>query len=605
MRDSPPLESVGGRYRIVGRIASGGMGTVFRAKDGVLGRTVALKVLPAELAVRPGFVERFRAEAQAAARLSHPNVVQVHDWGESDSVSFMVMEHVRGRNLREILASRVTLEPRQAAEVVLGVLAALGAAHERGLVHRDVKPENILVTVEGAVKVTDFGIARLAEAGVTSGELMGTVAYIAPEQIRGEAVDGRADLYSTGCLLYELLCGSPPFGGDVGRILHQHLTSRVPPPSTERPEAAALDRVVSRATDPEAGDRYPGVAEMRADLEAVLEGLPAAPPLAELATELTSEVPVGALDTVVAAPRASAGRGPGALWARRRRWLLAVVATVVAALAGTGYLLRPGALWARVPDVSGLARAAAEERIAGAGLGVAGSRTVASDAPPGEVVGSRPGPGGLLRQGRGVVLIVSRGPDLADVPRLVGVGRGEAEELVRSAGLIVGEVRTQHAPEPPGTVLDQEPRPGKVRTQTPVNLVVSAGPELLAVPEVVGGRFEEAQAALREAGFGVARSDAFHEAPAGTVVDQAPKPGESLERGGSVRLLVSKGPEPFAMPDVGGKTCAEAKRLLESLGLAVTVQSRGQGCSSNVVQGQDPLPGAMVRKDQEATLYVA
>ncbi len=593
MRDSAALENVGGRYRIVSRIASGGMGTVFRARDRVLGRTVALKVLPAELAVRPGFVERFRAEAQAAARLSHPNVVQVHDWGESDSVSFMVMEHVRGRNVREILAGRVTLDPRQASEIVLGVLAALDAAHERGLVHRDIKPENILVTVDGGVKVTDFGIARLAEAGVTSGELMGTVAYIAPEQIRGEAIDGRADLYSTGCLLYELVCGSPPFGGDVGRILHQHLTARVPPPSTERPEAAPLDRIVMAATDPQAGDRYSGAAAMAADLQAALEDLPVAPPLTELATELTSEVPLGALDTMVVAPKVARRR--------RRRWLLGVAAMLMVAVAAAGYLLRP----ARVPEVSGLAQATAERRVVGAGLGLAASTSVASDAPPGEVVASRPGPGELLRRGSAVVLVVSRGPDLADVPRLAGVDRGEAEGLVRSAGLIVGEVSEQHASEPPGTVLDQEPKPGRVRAQTPVNLVVSAGPELAEVPNVVGKRFEEAQAALRQAGFGAVREETFHEAPAGAVVDQAPKPGESAEKGSSVRLIVSKGARPFAMPDVEAKTCAEAKALLESLGLAVSVQSRGQGCSSNVVQGQDPLPGAMVREGQEATLYVA
>ncbi|MGH2733382.1 MAG: protein kinase domain-containing protein [Actinomycetota bacterium] len=594
MKDALPLDSVGGRYRIVSRIASGGMGTVFRARDSVLGRTVALKVLPAELALRPGFVERFRAEAQAAARLSHPNVVQVYDWGGSDSVYFMVMEHVRGRNVREILAGRVALEPRQAAEVILGVLAALDAAHERGLVHRDIKPENVLVTAGGAVKVTDFGIARLAEAGATSGELMGTVAYIAPEQIRGGAVDSRADLYSTGCLLHELVCGSPPFGGDVGRILHQHLTARVPPPSTEHPEAAPLDRVVLKATDPDVAARYPGAAAMATDLKAALEDLPAAPPLAELVTELTSEVPLGTLDTLAVTPEVTTHP-------RRRRWPLRVAAIVVIAAAVTGYLLRP----ARVPEVSGLARAVAERRIVEARLGLAASRSVGSDAPPGEVVASRPAPGKLLARGSSVVLVVSRGPDLADVPRLGGLGRGEAEELIRGARLIVGEVREQHAPQPPGTVLDQEPEPGKVRAQTPVNLVVSAGPELAAVPDVAGKRFEEARAALRQAGFGALRAEVFHEAPVGTVVDQTPKPGTSLEKGDSVRLVVSKGARPFAMPDVGGKTCAEAKGLLESLGLAVSVQSRGRGCSSNPVQGQDPLPGAMVRKGQEATLYVA
>src|SRR5258708_7551828 len=211
-------EIIAGRYRVAARIGSGGMGEVFRARDQVLGRTVAVKVLPEELAARQGFVERFRAEAQAAARLSHPNAVQVYDWGSSDGSYFMVMEYVRGRTLREVLAARGRVEPAQAAALMGQLLAALEAAHDSGLVHRDVKPENVLLTATGDVKVADFGISRMAEGAATSSDMVGTASYAAPEQIRGEAVDGRADLYAAGGGLYELLGGAPPFEGNAAPV---------------------------------------------------------------------------------------------------------------------------------------------------------------------------------------------------------------------------------------------------------------------------------------------------------------------------------------------------------------------------------------------------
>lgn len=582
-------DTIAGRYRVTARIASGGMGQVYRARDQVLGRTVAVKVLPSDLAVRPGFVERFRAEAQAAARLSHPNVVQVHDWGEAEDTYFMVMEYVRGRNLREVLAVAAPLAPRRAAEVVSQLLGALAAAHESGLVHRDVKPENCLVTVDGTVKVTDFGIARLAEGGRTSGELFGTVAYAAPEQIRGEKVDLRADLYAAGCVLYELLAGAPPFEGDVASVLRRHLEERVPPPSRERPEAGAeLDRVVLRATDPDPSGRYASAREMAADLDRAAGSLPEAPPLSELAAELTSEVAAEAMETVVPAGR----RRP-----RRLRWVL--LALLLTAAGAGGWLLRP----VEVPDVGGLAQSEAQQRLVGAGFSVDLSFSH-SDERPGTVLGTEPAAGKLARRGGTVVVEVSRGPQVAEVPRVVGMSVEDARKTLREAGLLEGEVTEQFAREPAGTVVDQNPRGGQVRAASPVGLVVSRGPELVDVPEVRGKLFDEAQAALQGAGFAVLKEEAFNDAPAGTVLDQAPKPGERVERGSQARLAVSKGPEPFAMPDVGGKTCGEARIQLEELGLGVVVQSRSGACAANRVLGQDPLPGATVRKGQEVTLYV-
>lgn len=584
-------DTIAGRYRVVARIAAGGMGEVFRARDQVLGRPVAIKILPADLAVHPGFVERFRAEAQAAALLSHPNVVQVHDWGETAATYYMVMEYVRGRNLREILGARGSLAPRQAAEIVRQLLGALAAAHERGLVHRDVKPENVMVTVDGAVKVTDFGIARLADSGSTTGELLGTVAYVSPEQIRGETLDGRADLYSTGCMLYELLTGAPPFEGDVPSVLHRHLHERVPAPSGERPECGPdLDRIVLRATDPDPDRRHRSAAEMRADVETALPALEEAAPLAELAAELTSEVPAETMQTAVSHPKPP--RRPRRVW-------LPLLALVLVAAGILGFLLRPVPL----PEVAGLDEGAARDRLLGAGFGV-DSRHVYADNAVGEVLASEPEAGALARRGRTVVLQVSRGPEVTDVPRVTGMSLEAARLAIGKAGLLEGDVIEQYARENPGTVLDQEPRGGKVRSQTPVNLTVSKGPELVEVPDVRSMPFEEAQVALQGAGFAVLRQDAFNEAPAGTVLDQTPKPGEQVEKGSQATLTVSQGPPPFPMPNVLGKPCTEAKSELESLGLDVRISSLSGACSTNKVLGQDPLPDATVRRGQEANLYV-
>ncbi|MGH2767360.1 MAG: Stk1 family PASTA domain-containing Ser/Thr kinase [Actinomycetota bacterium] len=593
MRDTLAPEAVGERYRLIARIGKGGMGEVYRARDLVLGRTVALKILPADRASRSGFIERFRAEAQAAARLSHPNVVQVHDWGATESTYFMVMEYVRGKSLRHILAARGAVAPRQAAEMVLQLLAALGAAHGQGLVHRDVKPENLLVTVEGGVKVTDFGIARAADAKSATGELLGTVAYAAPEQIRGEDVDGRCDLYAAGCVMYELLTGAPPFEGDVARVLHQHLSGRVPAPSSERAEVGAeLDRIVERATQPDRVKRYASADEMRADVLGALEGLEEAPSLSELTEELTSEAAPEAHETAVGLP--NRGRR------RRRWWLLTVVAM---ALAATGFFFRP----VRVPSLVGVSQARAEASLLGAGFRVK-ARPVFSEESEGLVAAIRPPPGRWLRRGAPVVLEVSQGPELVEIPAVTGLPQTQAEEILKQRGLLVGKVDELPAREQAGVVLRQNPEPGLLeRKRTPVHLVVSKGPEIVALPDVRSKPALEAAQALAAAGLAVVGEEVFHDSEPGVVVDQSPRPdqtGGKIEKGSEVRLVVSKGPPPFPMPDLTGRSCAEAKAGLEALGLAVTVRARPPGCSSQRVLDQDPAPGATTRKGEEAIIYV-
>ncbi|MEA2591393.1 MAG: eukaryotic-like serine/threonine-protein kinase [Actinomycetota bacterium] len=587
-------EIIAGRYRVAARIGSGGMGEVFRARDQVLGRTVAVKVLPQELAARQGFVERFRAEAQAAARLSHPNAVQVYDWGSSDGSYFMVMEYVRGRTLREVLAARGRVEPAQAAALLSQLLAALEAAHASGLVHRDIKPENILLTAAGEVKVTDFGISRMAEAAATSSDMLGTASYVSPEQIRGEAVDGRADLYAAGCVLYELLCGAPPFEGNVAHVLHEHLTARVPQASVEVPDAAPLDAVVALSTEPDSAARYPSATAMRSALAEVAASLPEAPPLSELASEITSLVATEAQETMIPPlPRHKP---------RRRRWPLLVAVLLVLVVGAGAVMLRP------VPRVAGLRQADAIAKLRGAGLHTRVGTAFDDTAPLGTVVAARPpfsvGPLGL--RGSTVRLTVSKGQDLRQVPLVEGQPLAAAQQAIRAAGLPGPVVAEDFNPAPKGTVVHQEPPPQAVKPGTPITLKVSKGPEMVGVPAVVSGTaYPAALSTLSAAGLSAVRQETYNDAAAETVLGQAPAAGTSVPKGSAVTLTVSVGPQPFPMPNVAsGATCAAARSQLEGLGLVVTVKSPSGACTTNPVLLQDLPAGSSVRKGDAVTLYV-
>lgn len=582
---------IAGRYQISTRIASGGMGEVFRAWDSNLRRTVALKVLPLDRSSKAEVVERFRAEAQSAARLSHPNVVQVHDWGETETAHFMVMEYVRGRNLRQILGLRGRVSARQACEIMIGVLDALEAAHDRGLVHRDVKPENILVTIDGGVKVADFGIARAVEDVTLTAGLYGTVAYVSPEQARGAQIDRRADLYSAGCVFYELLTGSRPFEGDAASVLNQHLNGRVPPPSQEVPEVPnQLDQIVLHATEPEPGRRYGSAAEMKTELARMIPTLGSSAPLSELSMEVTTEVAPEMHDTEV----------PDEPKRRRVKWWHATLLLLVIGVALAAYTFRP----VDVPRLEGRTAGAAQAELDALSL-VTKIEKVRSDQPINRVVGTRPGAGEKVRWHGTVTLEVSTGPELTDLPNLVGATLEDATKIIEEKRLQLGEIIERFDKAPKGLVLDQDPKPGRRKVSDPVNLVVSKGPETALVPDVRTKPFVEAAAILQQAGFEPVREDVFNDAPVDQVVDQQPRPSSKVDKGSQVRVIVSKGPEPFAMPDVKNKPCTEAKAQLEGMGLVVVVNSRGAGCGANKVLDQDPYPGAQVKKGTEATLYVS
>lgn len=596
MRHVEAPSEVAGRYVIAGRIGSGGMGDVFRARDSVLGRTVAIKMLPFDLAIQPGFVERFKAEAQAVARISHPNVVQVHDWGQENDTYYMVMEYVRGKNLRQVLAHSKKLHPRQAAQVTGQVLGALAAAHEKGVIHRDVKPENVVVATDGRVKVADFGIARAVESAALTGGMLGTVAYVAPEQARGEHVDPRTDLYSTGCMLYELLTGSLPFEGDAAKVLQDHLNSRVPAPSTLAPEVGEiLDRVVTKSTAPLPADRYQSATEMRKDLASAIASLPEAPPLANLTGEFTSEATAENIETVVR-------HAPVKRKKKWKRW--ALLAVVMLALVGGGIYLGP----TQVPSLAGEPRAVAEERIREAGLQPRFTEAFSDDVPVGEVINSRPGAGSWTKKDGSVAVTISQGPKLSDVPNVVGMQLEQAKAAIIENDLAINpNIERRNSIEPLDKVLSQDPPPKQVKSGDLVTLVVSDGPAILPIPQLNGKPADAAEKELTDQSFVPVRQSVFNGAAAGTVVGQTPAAGEPHPQGTQVTISISKGPQPFKVPDVKGKSCADAKGALEGLGMKVTAQTSGGGaatCGGNKVLEQDPLSGSDRKPGSEATLYV-
>jgi serine/threonine-protein kinase len=587
------------------------MGEVLRARDSVLGREVAVKILHAALARDDAFIDRFRREARAAATLSHPNIVGVHDWGERGDTSFMVMEFVRGPNLRDVLTEHGRLEPAQAVEVLLQMLAALEHAHRHGIVHRDVKPENVLVTPEGVVKVADFGLAHaLAESRVTQapGTVTGTVQYLSPEQIHGEPADPRTDLYSLGIVAYELLTGRPPFSGETSlAIAYKHLSEPVPAPSEQAPAVSPqLDRIVLRATAKDPEDRPRSAADMRHDLVAVAGSLPPAPSLAALVSSMPERehgerTPTVTIPQVITARRGHRKHRRGG----RRWWIAAAIAAVV--LAGAW------ALWTyvvphhtTVPPVLGLSLADARGRLDDAGLDVRVGQPMKSlRYPAGTVARLNSAPGTELDRGADIVVRLSDGPPLRTVPKLVGGTIRHARKAADPLGFTIDVVERYSQTVASGDVITQTPpADSRIEYGSTLHLVVSKGPQPVQVPSLVGLPVDEATTLLTRAGFDIERTDEFSTTvPRGDVVAQHPKNGMA-PKGSTVSIVVSKGPPEFPMPNVAGEGCFTANQSLDGLGLdthIVVIPSS----SGNTVVGQNPSPDTTVRPGDSVTIYCA
>ena len=601
----------GGRYAVIERVGTGGMAEVYRARDDLLGREVAIKVLHDRYSRDRSFVERFRREAQAAANLSHPNIVALYDYGADGDTYFIVMEFIEGRSLSEIISTEGALLPERAADIAADVAKALERAHSNGLVHRDIKPGNIMITNSGQTKVTDFGIARAlsgdGEQTMTqTGMVIGTAAYLSPEQAQGNTIDGRSDVYSLGVVLYEMLTGAPPFSGDTPlAIAYKHVRENPDPPSKmNRDVPTGLDAITMKALAKNPDNRYSSATEMQEDLQRFSNGQRV------LATPLLAdETAIAGAATGTQVMRTTEYEDYDDEPQNKRAALYIVVTLLILGLFGLLAWLLAGNLLGgdepvEVPDVVGMHVDEAGEALEEVGLG-AEVEEKNSKKPEGEVLEQDPEAGADAVTGDTVTLIVSAGVRQVVVPDLTGQTLEEATATLKDARLKVGEITQRDDPEAePSEVLEQFPPSGReVDAGSEVDLVVASA---ATVPDVTGETESDATAILRDAGYEVSvsrePSDTVEE---GRVIAQDPDAGAEYEEGQTVTILVSEGPEAQEMPDVTGENADEAQAFLEEdYGLEVTQADGACAQPPGRVCDQDPEPGTPVEPGDSATLYV-
>jgi serine/threonine-protein kinase len=565
---------LGGRYELDGVVGRGGMAEVYRARDIRLDRIVAIKTLRTDLARDQIFQARFRREAQSAASLNHPSIVAVYDTGEDMTsgvpVPYIVMEYVDGRTVRDLLQEGHRLLPERSLEIIDGVLRALDYSHQAGIVHRDIKPGNVMVTRNGDIKVMDFGIARAmsdAQATMTqTAQVIGTAQYLSPEQARGERVDSRSDLYSTGCLLYELLTGRPPFTGDSPvAIAYQHVRENPVPPSRVDPDVPPwADAIVLKAMAKSPADRYQTAADMRADLQRAASGMPvaAAPPTrfdmypqtqrmgtGTMMAGATSQIPPVEDYDYAGRDYDYAGRGGGGGTSRRWiPWVLGAV-LVIGVVAGVAYYLLAGAgKTYAVPLVNGEQVAKAQAQIEAQHLR---SRVVfqnSSSVKPNIVISSNPQEGNNVAANTTVTLFVSKGQAPVAVPNVVGQQQDQAASTLQSKGFKVDTKTDGTSSAPAGQVISQNPSGGTAAPGATVTITVSGG--AVSVPSVVGDSQQTASQVLTTAGFQVNVQPGSGPASFanGTVFQQNPAANGSATKGSTVTIFVQTGQSPSAPP---------------------------------------------------------
>ena len=632
-------ELLDGRYRVLERLAEGGMATVYLAVDTRLDREVALKVMRAHLARDESFRSRFHREARSAARLSHPGVVAVFDQGEDEGRMFLAMEYVPGQTLREVITAEGALTPRAAIDIMLPVLDALSAAHRAGIIHRDVKPENVILREDGAVKVADFGLARAVTSHTvtsSSGLLLGTVAYLSPEQVERGIADARSDVYAAGLVLFEMLTGSKAFDGDSAiNVAYQHVHAGAPRLRDRAPEVpAVLDELVAAATsrDPDARpsdaaafatllrtarreltpvelDDRPTAAEAGA-AAATVTRTPALPverpaqgPHPRHPSATTSPPAPGR-----GAPPATAGgpvrTSPGPR-ARRRAvwpWILVVVSAAIASATAWFFLAGPGAPTV-VPAVVGKPVVAAESALRTQHLDPSRRDGFSETVAKGVVISTDPKANAEVRRGTTVTLVVSKGPERYTVPALAGTTLAEATNQVTAANLVLGKVTEAFDEKvPEGQVVATDPKSGTaLKRGSAVALTVSKGRRPITVENFTGKPVDTAKAALGKAGLvvevtGEENSDTV---PAGSVLRQEPA-GGTLFTGDKVALVASKGPVLVTVPSgLIGKQFTEVRQILTAAGFTVTEKQAIPGINFGTVQGLSLPQGSQQPKGSE------
>ena len=613
-----------GRYRIVRKLGAGGMADVYLAEDQELGRRVAIKILNSRHANDEQFVERFRREAKNAAALNHPNIVSIYDRGEAEHTYYIAMEYLDGRTLKELVIGRGPAPVNVAVEYARQILSALRFAHRHGIVHRDIKPHNVLVDREGRVKVTDFGIARAGTSQMTeAGSIVGTAQYLSPEQARGTEVDQRSDLYSLGVVLYELLTGQTPFDGDTPvEIAMKHLSATPRPPSQIRRDVPRdLDMVVMRALakDPEA--RYQSADEMESDLERVLRGAAVAAATTDSATQIMrapAGMPTADTAATMIAPRGAAAGYPAVVSEEvveedtRERpiwpWLLAGLFVVAAAIAGVivwhqlsgGGPQEPVGLYSDCVPVH-----QAKHQISAAHLVPVVKHEASAKCKPGQVFKQDP-TGGTVVKGGTVTIWVSTGKPKVPIPKLAGQTWTDASKALRKLGFkpvehFVPGGKTK------GIVTATNPGAGqKATVGSTVRVNVTSGPTITPVPGVVGESLAQATTDLHRAGFNVNPTYVNSDAPANQVVAQNPAPTTPEPAGTIVNVQVSNGPPMKTVPDVVGETSQQAYHDLQAAGFQVvehfvTVSDPTQ---NDIVQSQNPAGNSQAAQGSTVTIEV-
>ncbi|RDI48342.1 Stk1 family PASTA domain-containing Ser/Thr kinase [Nocardia mexicana] len=619
-------KNLSSRYELGEIIGFGGMSEVHKARDLRLGRDVAIKVLRADLARDPTFYLRFKREAQNAAALNHPAIVAVYDTGEAEvdggPLPYIVMEYVDGDTLRDIVRGKGPLPPRRAMEVIADVCAALDFSHKNGIVHRDMKPANIMINRQGAVKVMDFGIARaIADSSnpmTQTAAVIGTAQYLSPEQARGEQVDARSDVYSVGCVLYEILTGEPPFTGDSPvAVAYQHVREDPRLPSHVHPGVPReLDSVVLKAMSKNPANRYQTAAEMRADLIRVLGGQKPHAPMV-----MTDEDRTTILGSMDAAPRTyrTVERDdldePEPDEPRRRTALLAAggLGALAVIFALFWFLIGPGSgpEMVAVPDVSNKSSQQAQNELKNAGFNVSTQDKADSKVAIGNVIGTQPISGSRADKGSTVTVLVSKGPEQVPVPQLAQQTLQQAEQQLKASNLRMdSEIkRDWSSVEDKDKVIKQEPTPGsRIDAGSTVTITLGKGPEQVRVPDVVGQTIDIAEPNLTQsAGFKVVIQKVTSSRPGGEVLSTDPAGGSMADRGSTITVQVSN--DQIQMPSLVGMTPSQAVERLRAAGWSggagqIVQTTQGTFDAGNVgrIVDQQPKAGASLARNGTVTI---
>ena len=593
------------RYRIEHLIARGGMATVYQATDLRLDRIVALKILAGTLVTEPGFVDRFINEAKSTAALTHPNVVAVHDQGVWHEFPFLVMEYVAGQTIRDVLRTQGPFTSAHALEIMKSVLAGLTAAHDKGFVHRDIKPENVLITADGHIKVTDFGLARLinssAETSNTGAVLLGTMAYLSPEQVLQQTVDQRSDVYSAGIMLFEMLTGRVPFTGQAPLdVAYRHVNEDVPAPSTFQPDIPpALDHIVLAATRRSTAER---IQSARSFYESVLRAETGVPQAESLTTVIplvdTKVLPLPEAQTQQWHPTTVQGNEPSTQSSGTSRKAVIVAAVITALLIGTGYWYSTIFNMVTVPTITQSSQVASA--LSGLDLTAVTTREYSETIKRGRLITSDPRAGAKVKRGSTIRILISKGKERYIIPQgLVGLTESDASTLLKGLTLSVKGTQVRHSQTiPTGRIVSSFPAIGTaVKRATPVTLVVSQGPAPVTVPVITGLSVARATALLNAKHLTLKiESQIFDSSVEGTVLSSNPSDGAVVAQKSRILVTVSKGPALITVPNVVRMSRDLAVATLRAAGFSVKVQHTNGPAIFNKVYSQSPGASTSARR---------